>query len=202
MNEEIEIKFSPPKGLLPIIASQSMMGNKKILWSIGVLFALVFGILAYIALLPLFGKNSENLENSISLLQTFLTILGMLFAVSYAANQKNNQNNPEKFLENFFNNFHIERFSKNFTKSRRSRFSDYKILLKYNKDGETQIGYNLEYDNFFIYSSKEKIEKIARENNLEKFGNSSLWLGENCSGSYNERISQLREYIDFVEKNF
>lgn len=110
--------------------------------------------------------------------------------------------NSEKFLQEFFENFEIKNISENFTKSRRSRFSDYKILLKYNKDGETQIGYNLEYDNFFIYSSKEKIEEIARENNLEKFGNSSLWLGENCSGSYHERISQLREYIDFVEKNF
>lgn len=107
------------------------------------------------------------------------------------------------FLEEFFENFEIEKISKNFTKSRRSRYSDYKILLKYNKDNEkTQIGYNLKSDNFYIYSTAEKIKNIPENDGVKKFNSYSLWLGENCSGSYHERISQLREYIDFVERNF
>lgn len=151
-----------------------IISDRRTMWSIGILFALIFGFSAYIVFLPFFGSNAE-FEHSVPLLQTFLTVLGILFVISWTANEGRKNMPGIDFLEEFFEDSEIEKISKNFTKSRRSRYSDYKILLKYNKDNEkTQIGYNIENDNFYIYSTAEKIKNISENDSIKKFDSYSL----------------------------
>lgn len=181
------------ESMISLLSTSKTINNPYFLWIIWVLFLLTLISSLFIMKLQLL----DNKELDTGLLQLFLTTLGILFTISFVANEwrKRLPINSKEFVEKFYKDFSIS--ENNFKIVEKKRFSLYKNLLQYKNN--IYIGIHLEEDNFYIYSENNEIIKNLIKNWATEIDSKNVYFNKINSGSYEERILQLQEYINFVK---
>lgn len=191
MEENENIQSENSDNLISLLGNSTAINNK---YSLFIIWTLFLGVLIFSFFVIHLQFNWKEIDTW--LLELFLTTLGILFVISYLAFEAKIQKSPRKFLKNFYKFYTNEDDKVKIIKE--WKFSEFKAIVKYEK---VIIWINLEYDNFYFKSyEKEIIDKLV-EKWAKRINSTNAWLWKNCPDSYEKRILQLQEYIDFVKNN-